>query len=1006
MGLALAFAHALAGCGGCGGGGDNNPDGAPPDGSFTITAIFPAGASRLVDSPLTITGDGISGTPAIQISNCDQPGTTYDLAAGAVTATSIATSLPADPARVQGAYTVTVTNGDGAMASLMCALHVVASTPPTVTLVVPSTAWQGSTVDAVSSDSTISIQGTGFNSTPNVRWVLRSDPAIHFDALFVGFISDGHLTAIVPSETSRMPAGSYDVFVINPDQLSAQWKTGAVAGTFTITGSAPPKVTDVTPARIQNGSCTSTMMTIAGNNFGVGATAWYVAPLGSNCIGSTTDANGNLLCPIAIDATTSTAITAHFSGCPALGPYPVVVSNPDAQSSYWYSIEVTPSSDGHLNVGAFETTQNRLETARWKHAVQFGFDAFSDAMVYVAGGQGTAGTVLGSVEFSRFDVFGVPGPFRHLEQFGGAGQPRIANDLTVPRAGLTLVRTGGSLFAIGGTTARSDTTTVVAASSAVERAEILGIGQMPGISKPQALPQTEGLPLGSWYYRVSAVGPWGESLATRDVVAIGVSGQIRVCWQAPSVGGATSYNIYRSLGSNGRAGTAAAIAYGVSASDNCWTDPGTEAQAPAPGNARGTLTAGGTVAAGTYSYRISAVVPLAGGGERETYASYASTTTIAAADVSAGNQTINVAWDALPIVGATYRVYRLDPLSGSYKLLDGADLLSTTSFVDTGVAFAASGATPVAEVRPLPPGSLSRWSASVPQLGAAREGLDGVVVRMDPALSGGLAARILVAGGRDGTGGSYAYRTTVESLGVYADGTTDPAWVNETPVFTHARAYYALLTTQDRNVTPFPPPPDQPPCGDCGVIERTLSGLVAPADAVAGGEPVYVIAALGDDAYAASSNTGRNDFESCAVDMATGHLMADCGVTSGTTWIVQNNDAPQGTFAHDAVLYFSYLYPFYAVQRETLGAAGTTLQIIGAAIARFPVIGDLAAAAAGQVLESFQSASTSFVVDRAYYQLTRLLAFVYVIGGYAEAHTEGSTAVPAGPTALVERHQQ
>jgi hypothetical protein len=33
------------------------------------------------------------------------------------------------------------------------------------------------------------------------------------------------------------------------------------------------------------------------------------------------------------------------------------------------------------------------------------------------------------------------------------------------------------------------------------------------------------------------------------------------------------------------------------------------------------------------------------------------------------------------------------------------------------------------------------------------------------------------------------------------------------------------------------------------------------------------------------------------------------------------------------------------------------------------------------VLQSFQSASTSFVVHRAYYQMSRLLALVYVFGG-------------------------
>lgn len=50
--------------------------------------------------------------------------------------------------------------------------------------------------------------------------------------------------------------------------------------------------------------------------------------------------------------------------------------------------------------------------------------------------------------------------------------------------------------------------------------------------------------------------------------------------------------------------------------------------------------------------------------------------------------------------------------------------------------------------------------------------------------------------------------------------------------------------------------------------------------------------------------------------------------------------------------------------------------------------------------------TASFVVHRAYYQMTRLLAFVYVIGGFAEAHSENGVAVPAGPTALIERHQQ
>ena len=140
--------------------------------------------------------------------------------------------------------------------------------------------------------------------------------------------------------------------------------------------------------------------------------------------------------------------------------------------------------------------------------------------------------------------------------------------------------------------------------------------------------------------------------------------------------------------------------------------------------------------------------------------------------------------------------------------------------------------------------------------------------------------------------------------------------------------------------------------------------------------------------------------------MTTGHLVASCGVNGGTTWIVQTNDDPQSSYGHDAVLYFSFLYPFYGIKTETVGSLASTIQLVGSAIARFPLVGDLMSVVAGQVLQSFQSASTSFVVHRAYYQMNRLLAFVYVVGGWGEAHTENGVAVPAGPTALVERHQQ
>src|SRR3569623_226816 len=136
------------------------PAEAPP--TFGLTSIFPSAASRTVDTTLTIDGFGINGTPAIHLINCDQASTTYDLTAGAVTATSVTTVLAADTTRVQGLYTVQVTNRDGMQASLTCALHILAEPPPAGTLVVPTTTLQGVANDGIISDKSISILCSGF----------------------------------------------------------------------------------------------------------------------------------------------------------------------------------------------------------------------------------------------------------------------------------------------------------------------------------------------------------------------------------------------------------------------------------------------------------------------------------------------------------------------------------------------------------------------------------------------------------------------------------------------------------------------------------------------------------------------------------------------------------------------------------------------------------------------------------------------------------------------------
>jgi hypothetical protein len=175
---------------------------------------------------------------------------------------------------------------------------------------------------------------------------------------------------------------------------------------------------------------------------------------------------------------------------------------------------------------------------------------------------------------------------------------------------------------------------------------------------------------------------------------------------------------------------------------------------------------------------------------------------------------------------------------------------------------------------------------------------------------------------------------------------------------------------------------------------------VAPTSSlVADGDPVYLVAVAGDDTYAANNNDGRSDFEACVVDATTGHLAC------GATWVVQTSNDTKKNLGADALLYFSYMYPFNGVSSETVNATPSTRTLHSSAIGRFPLIN--VNGTATQILDNRQSASTSFERKRGYYQVTRLLSYVYVIGGWVDAYTDSSgTPVPAGPIGTIERHQQ
>ena len=849
--LVAALGATAPGCGGGGGGGGGgddvaDPDAPPPDDPdaevpdaevpdagdpdagvpvMSITEIIPSAASRQLDAQLTVLGYNLAAGATLVLANCDTA-TTYDLTATVEVAAdgrSLTATLAADTTREQGIYTVTVTNPDLQRDRLECGFRILDTLPPLVDDVVPASAWTGVPGDAVNADETITISGERFQATPNVRFV-KTDGTRTYDALFVGFNASTEVTATVPSETLGMEPGDYHVFVVNPDLLAGQWMVddgagGLAPGVFVVTTNAPPDIVDIDPARVSVNACTTTDLTITGSGFATAATAWWVSPPGTTCTNGAVDVNGNTICPMTVQSADATTIVARFAECPTNGAWPIVVINPDAQFDIYFAVEVRPSNDGHLDATDFEVIgdtpdEPSLLTARFKHGAEYGFDPFGNAYVYVVGGQDGAGGVLGDVEISQLTIFGYPSPFARAMQYQGAASPRVANTLPTPRQGLAAVRVGRTIFALGGATAPTDVTALVPASHKVESARILGYDEMPALRQPVA--EAGGaLPVGSWYYQVSAVGAWGESLPSREVVALQKGGTIELCWDPPAVddpGAPATYNVYRSLGSDGRAGTAAVLAY--EHASTCFTDDGTARLTPAPGNARGVVeapTAGG-LAAGDHTYRVAATVTV-DGAPWATYAGYAVTVTVTADDVTSGVNAIRLAWDPLPDASATYDVFKWNATSGQYERLAGAAGLTAASFTDEGAAFEAPAVTPRIEVRGLPAGSLSRWTDAPPDLLAARDGLDAVVVHLDPVTSGGLGARIIAAGGRTANT-QGAYLKSAESLAVFADGTLDGVWVDEAHEFTSARAFYALLTTQHRDVTDYPPPPEEPPCGD------------------------------------------------------------------------------------------------------------------------------------------------------------------------------------------------
>ncbi len=210
---------------------------------------------------------------------------------------------------------------------------------------------------------------------------------------------------------------------------------------------------------------------------------------------------------------------------------------------------------------------------------------------------------------------------------------------------------------------------------------------------------------GTFYYKITALTASGETIPSAEGSVNVTSDITQIILTWPAIAGAVSYNVYRGTASNGEN-----VFYNTVT--NSYTDenlPGTAAVPPGANTAGidapaiPTLTSsasGGTLAAGTYFYKIVAV----------NAAGTSLGSPEASITVTGSTSSVSLSWAA--VQGAvSYRVYR-GTSAGSE---DHYQTAASNSFTDTG-AVGTAGTVPVSNTATLPAPSAptATGSSSIP----------------------------------------------------------------------------------------------------------------------------------------------------------------------------------------------------------------------------------------------------------------------------------------------------
>ncbi len=233
---------------------------------------------------------------------------------------------------------------------------------------------------------------------------------------------------------------------------------------------------------------------------------------------------------------------------------------------------------------------------------------------------------------------------------------------------------------------------------------------------------------------------------------------------------------------------------------------------------------GGTLAAGTWYYKVAAICSAATTDpDNPNGESLPSDEAIITLDAS--HNAVTLAWTAPPVTANTqchptgYKVYRTKMVNGvsQQEFLITTTAVTGTTYTDTG---AAAGNEP-----PLPPGSLGVWIADSITLVTARWGHQGATI-VDNNNSNGASGRSLyVLGGSDGTN----YLDSVEYAGIDSNGhlVGSKFLTTSTTVMPTKLAFFSLVVETAQNVSGY----------SSTALPRlyTLGGIGATADVGASG---------------------------------------------------------------------------------------------------------------------------------------------------------------------------